>query len=87
MIKPGDKNSLAHYVLEVRPSEMARDMKDQGETVSFDGVGLFFCPAAGAQDAFAVGRIDLLAGYTNSITYAYYDTLAEAEYNYRHRIF
>ncbi len=88
MIKPGDKNNLSHYILEVRPSETARDLAEQqGYEVSYDGVGLFFCPAAGAEGLFAVGRINLSHGGANILSYNYFDTLGEAEYTYRHRIF
>jgi len=88
MIKPADKNSLAHYVLEVRSSEAAATLTvERGTPMTFDGIGLFFCPAAGAEAPFAVGRVTLATGAVNQITYEYYETLGEAEYVYRHRIY
>lgn len=82
--EPADKNSLGHYILETRESAHAAQLKRDGTyAVRYDGIGLFFCPAAGAEAPFAVGRINLTSGEVNPITYYYYATLPYAEFNYR----
>ena len=83
---PGDKNSLGHYVLEVRKSVTALEMAQGKEDsyVKFDSIGLFFCPAAGAEGLFATGRIDSRTGQVNVLTYDYFASLPFAEFNFRY---
>lgn len=88
MIEPGDKNSLGHYVLEVRKSVTALEMATSDslgpKEIVFNGIGLFFCPFAGAEGLFATGRINLNHGNVNIVSYEYFNTLGEAEFDYRH---